>query len=500
MRIPPFTFLCALTLFLSLASPLTAQTTTAADFYLRGYSKFDSGQYDAAIADLTKAIELGYSKVGDAYYFRAGAYYFKKNLKAAADDITKAIDLDTRPKTSYWLRGEIRYAAEDLDGAIADFTKSLEHTPNDFNVYDKRSLARWRKGDLAGAAADTTKAIELDPKNPFLYVRRGAIYDNMKREDLAQADFHYVTMMKPKIASIHIAVGRWRLARKDRNTIYSCSLATESEPDNPEAWLFCGEAWLQIDRLDQAIIDFNKALELKPNLADAYFGRGLARRQKREFESAIADLTKSIELSPTHAGGYGNRALAYNDTSRHADALADLTKAISLTGIDSHWQYVRGWTNLYIGRNIDAHQDISLFLSKNELKDHGAYAPTVAYIALRKSGKVAEVARFLKIWSPKIDRTSWPGRIFTFMNGEMTAASLLELADDDEDKLTEAHTFIGEKLLIAGDQAGARKHFQWVVEHGKKDFFEYRLAVVELNRLAPSTGVKGSVTPKGKAR
>jgi len=64
-----------------------------ADFYLsRGLAYAEKGQYDQAISDFTKALEINPGYAG-AYYSRGASYYFKKEYDKSWDDIKKAQDL-----------------------------------------------------------------------------------------------------------------------------------------------------------------------------------------------------------------------------------------------------------------------------------------------------------------------------------------------------------------------------------------------------------------------
>ena len=46
------------------------------------------------------------------------------------------------------------------------------------------------------------------------------------------------------------------------------------KPDLPEAWLGRGNVLASLKRHDQAVAAYDRALMLKPNLAEAWLGRG----------------------------------------------------------------------------------------------------------------------------------------------------------------------------------------------------------------------------------
>ncbi len=68
-------------------------------------------------------------------------------------------------------------------------------------------------------------------------------------------------------------------------------------------------------------------------------------------------------------------------------------------------------------------------------------------------------------------------------------ADLFLLATDN-DKLTEAHAYVGLDLSLKGNTEAAFNHLRWVKENGNKNFVEYALALTEIERLESSATVK----------
>ena len=67
-------------------------------YYNRGNAYEKKGQYDKAISDFTKAIEIN-PRHADACYNRGVVYYYKKDYEKALDDFYKAqkLGLDVPP-------------------------------------------------------------------------------------------------------------------------------------------------------------------------------------------------------------------------------------------------------------------------------------------------------------------------------------------------------------------------------------------------------------------
>ena len=158
-------------------------------YHGRGFSYFAKNQYDLAVGDFTKAIELD-SNYLVAYYNRGVAYFDLGQYDVAIVDFTKAMELGLRGKGSYHIRG-LAYAKQgQYDLAIADFNKALEIDPKDAASYNNRGISYLLKGQYKRTIADLTRAIELDSKNAALYhFHLGFAMDKTGDKEMARHNF-----------------------------------------------------------------------------------------------------------------------------------------------------------------------------------------------------------------------------------------------------------------------------------------------------------------------
>jgi len=112
-------------------SPKVIEALPDFGFYQkRADENIGRGEYDLAIVDYNKAVELNPKSV-PAYFNRARAFYFKR----------------------------------DFAGAIESYGKVIELTPNDSVAFYNRAVAYEKMGDTLKAAEDYEKAIALDANN-----------------------------------------------------------------------------------------------------------------------------------------------------------------------------------------------------------------------------------------------------------------------------------------------------------------------------------------------
>lgn len=146
------------------AHAIHAQRPISADEYSqRGIARFEKNEFEGAIADFTKAIELKGQNLEFCYYFRGIALYRLGKLDDAIADLSKAISFKQHPRF-YDDRGNLLAQKADFDGALADLNKAIELEPKYAKAYGDRGIVRMMRGENAAAESDFRKCFELDKR------------------------------------------------------------------------------------------------------------------------------------------------------------------------------------------------------------------------------------------------------------------------------------------------------------------------------------------------
>ena len=154
----------------------------------RGANYSDLGQYEKAILDYNKALELD-PEYADAYVNRGVAYFELKDFDKSLEDLSKAIKLDSTEKIYFNNRGELYHKLGRYDEALKDYDKSLALDPNYKNAYFNRANTYNNLGQYDKALIDYNKAIELDPNYKNSYNNRGKSYYELEQYKEAFEDF-----------------------------------------------------------------------------------------------------------------------------------------------------------------------------------------------------------------------------------------------------------------------------------------------------------------------
>ena len=107
--------------------------------------------------------------------------------------------------------------------------------------------------------------------------------------------------------------------------------AIEEDNDHKLAYMSRGSAYLRLERLDDAIADFDHAIHLNPDFPRSYHLRGLAKEKQGTFVEAIADFSKAIELDPEYAAAYYSRATLHSKMGNEDLAVDDIQMVQHLT-------------------------------------------------------------------------------------------------------------------------------------------------------------------------
>ena len=227
----------------------------ADDFENRAHAHLHNGQYEEAIGDYTRALELS-PQDAELYNLRGFCYWNLHRLDLALPDFDMAVRLDASHALAFKNRAFSFYCLGQYEEALRDYTRSIELDPNDADTYVSRGRTflhsgkhesavedfsraiRMEAGDAASfylraeahrrlgepdlAIVDYSRAIELDPNTIEIYQGRGLAYreksrqkaseeERMRLEELAQADLHFVKEHRERVVHEVAREGKYLL-------------------------------------------------------------------------------------------------------------------------------------------------------------------------------------------------------------------------------------------------------------------------------------------------
>ncbi|MCX6369044.1 MAG: tetratricopeptide repeat protein [Armatimonadetes bacterium] len=284
----------------------------------RGVAYFEAQDFDKAIADFKKALELSPNQM--QYLNNLASAAGKKADKTQADvDYRVAVDaygqlLAKSPSNAEALGAQafLYLKLKQWDSAMASYAKYLATNPTDqkelLAALTNRAYCALQKPtpDFASAIADYTKIIALAPTDPKAYELRGRTYLDMKNLAAAAADFDKVLQLS---------------GSKDLEIVKNQAVIYFNLGENKRK---ANDASKGLPEFEKAITNYTTYLTAKPTDAIALYGRGLAIYRKAkastdvkvklaELKKASADFEAATKADPKYADAWYYLGLSYDD-------------------------------------------------------------------------------------------------------------------------------------------------------------------------------------------
>lgn len=359
----------------------------------RGRAHYLTGNYEEALADVERSLELAPS--ARAYNLRGVLQEEQGNTEQAFADYERAIALDSTFHFAYYNRGLLYTNQGEHELAIADFDAAIEANPNYADAYNERGAAHYRLGNYEDALESYSTAIYLTPNNVRFYTNRGDAYGQLAEYDLALADYESARTIDPFYTPLY------------NNRGYTYYL---------------------LEQYEEAVADYTTAIEQDPTYLLAYANRGDAYRGLGDYEAAVEDYNTVLELDPQYGWAFAARAAAYNDLGEYEQALTDYTAAINFDDQDAYTYLQRGLVYYNLGQ---LEEEIADYTSALELSPDYATAYYYRALSYQDLGELeralADFNRALELESDDLDILMERGLLYLDLN-EMELA----LADFDQ--------------------------------------------------------------------
>lgn len=189
--------------------------------------------------------------------------------------------------------------------------------------------------NFTSALVELTEAEKLDPDNPEVLYSLGMAYIGKKRPDLAEQKLQRALILKPtnsmarnNLGVAYLELKRWDnaiqqfkivkddifyensesaainlglayLGKGDYAKAFEELRAVEAaNPRNPIVHLSLGRVWFAMDKSEQAVAEYRKALEIYKDYGAAYYHLALAQLKLNNLEAAKTAFKEVLRIIP----------------------------------------------------------------------------------------------------------------------------------------------------------------------------------------------------------
>lgn len=261
----------------------------------RGAIRKENHQYEKALADFNKAIQLG-----------------KNDFKAFAN------------------RGAVYSDLGRFDKAVTDYKKASALNPDNPEILANYGFTQLQTGDFKGAIFTLNQSLAIQQFNPEAYTNRGTAKFSLGDYSGAIADYEIASSQDANYVNAHFNRGLANInAGNLESAINDFEKAITINPNHFESYSNMGIAWSKLGNYQKAYDSYAQAIQINPNYFEAWLNRGVDKYYLKDYDSALYDLSKAIEINPNLAPAYYFRATILLNLDKRA-ACEDLNKAASL--------------------------------------------------------------------------------------------------------------------------------------------------------------------------
>lgn len=244
--------------------------------YQLAQSLREQNRPDESLKEYQEAIKSD-PKYSEAYAGLGMLKLSQNSLGEAEGSFKDAIKYNSGNSTAHYGLGKTYLKMNNLDAAYKELNTALYQNPNSFPAHQAMGEVYQAQNNLNAALKEYNKSISIKPENPEAYLH---------------------------ISDIREGRGDLELS------ISELKGALELMPDNQDIHMRIGDESLQLEKLDDAIKQYEKVMSLNPGNAAAakgvtraYFLKsqkesGGAFFASNDFETAKARLQKAIDLNP----------------------------------------------------------------------------------------------------------------------------------------------------------------------------------------------------------
>ena len=325
----------------------------------------EMGEYEKALAAYAKVAEL---KPSDGYiYISIGSIYENQGKYIEAlNAYNKVMEMCPEYLYNYLNIANVQYQLRDYKSAIENYNKFLstysqhwearenlaasyisnrnyENAANEYeNLYSRNpagfkdfanyGLALFEVKDYQKASEFLEKAVDADSENTSAHINLALSYQELEKNDLALAQYDVVFRQQPSLHSIRFDYGNLLADMgQDEAAIENYKIYIENYPNDPRAYQNIGVVYKRLNKLDDTIANYEKALALQTDKKDIELVEDLAEcyHLKKDYPNALKYYDEVLLVKKDDYDIRYNKALVLHAMKEYNDAAAIYTQLLT---------------------------------------------------------------------------------------------------------------------------------------------------------------------------
>lgn len=232
---------------------------------------------------------------------------------------------------------------ENSSESIAAFEQALKLAPDFAECWFNLGNAFETAQQMTDALNAYRKAIALEPSYAAAYANLGTVYVDLRVFSEAVDALENALGLDPELGPAWISRGNaLRALGQPENAIESYERAMAIDGDDDALHCLIADCHHDMERHDEALAHYRRAIEIAPDCADAYIGASFCEILQGDLDAAEASLDTALTHSPGHRRAIAYKTITLDLAGRHEAArkLTDIERDLKVTSLPVPEGYV----------------------------------------------------------------------------------------------------------------------------------------------------------------
>ena len=331
-------------------------------------------------------------------YMRGVEAINNSNPEEALEYLNK--ELSENPKNGYayaWI-GVVRDYKSEYGRALTAINQALKLLPKKDQEYmsfahSLRANVYLNLGDTISAIKDYGSAIKFTPNDEDLYEKRAQIYYELRKYDLADADYIKITSINEGSVMGHMGLGRNANDQKDFETaIKYYSHVIKLASDYSSGYSFRAESYIGLGKYNDAIEDIIKALDIDSDNKAYYLLFDVSKSSFQEVEAKL-----KIQSTKDPNNGFWGYCLGsiYEENNRHKKAIKQYEECLNKDKLPIlHYRIARCYESLGDYSSATKHIDFAIEMDSTDY-DYVIEKADLLYESGKYPEAIAEMTKYI---------------------------------------------------------------------------------------------------------
>jgi tetratricopeptide (TPR) repeat protein len=350
--------------------------------FLHGNLAAHANQSEEALKYLDNALHI--REIPDAHALRAKVLIKLGKREEAVVSLKRAVLSKPDNKQLRLAYARLLVDVKEYETARIEFEKLHLLAPNDPDLLYTLGLLSLESQRFDAAEKYLTRLLSLNKRTNEARYYLGRIFESRNQPDKAVSWYLQVSggeyKFDAQIRSASLMAEQGKI-EKAMDSLNKMAEASQSKSSLVRIYLAKGEILKSVERFDEAIEVYNKALTIIPGNIDLLYARGLTGEKVDNIELLESDMLTILKTEPDNAHALNALGFTLADrTNRLQEAYEYLKRAIEIKPEDPAVIDSFGWINYRLGNNEEAIRLLRKALSQFEDGEIAAHLGEVLWV------------------------------------------------------------------------------------------------------------------------